>query len=292
MQLGLRSGTGGLRLRRLLRLPGSGRQGRRPAPGTLTPSRTLITPMSPAAGRRPAPLLRFAHADRSPDGDFSAGAVPNADLGRHMVPPAGGSWAEVEELALSYDGYGYWSDVAELGNRSLQRWTRDRTLPPSLDELRGCLFYEQRRWHHFGEEPHGRGAEYVRALVEAIRAAVTPTPVTPVQATPARVTPSQPAPPVRPSPPAVLCFSDDDDGYRAWTTAHDGGFVVNAPKAPSAKGLRLHRAGCSSVAAPVGSSRSPTARVRKVCASDVAALLDWCATALSAEPEPCLRCRP
>jgi hypothetical protein len=47
-------------------------------------------------------------------------------------------------------------------------------LPDTLDELRGCLFYEQRRWHHFGEEPTGRSAEYMWALVSAIGALAVP----------------------------------------------------------------------------------------------------------------------
>ncbi len=47
-------------------------------------------------------------------------------------------------------------------------------MPGTLDELRGCLFYEQRRWHHFGEDPTGRSALYMWAIVDAIAALVAP----------------------------------------------------------------------------------------------------------------------
>jgi hypothetical protein len=114
------------------------------------------------------PELLHSDPTTVPAGDFTATAVANASLLREMVPSAGAPWEAVEEFALSYDGYAYWSDVAELASRALRRWTRDGTLPTGLDELRGCLFYEQRRWHHFGYEPYGRAAEYAGALLEAI----------------------------------------------------------------------------------------------------------------------------
>ena len=106
----------------------------------------------------------------APDGDFSASAIPNAELDMTDVPRRGESWDAVSDFALSYDGYGYWDDLPTLAGRVLQRWTRRRSLPDTLDELRGCLFYEQRRWHHFGEEPTGRSAEYMWAMVDAIGA--------------------------------------------------------------------------------------------------------------------------
>lgn len=122
--------------------------------------------------QRPLPVLRFTDPHRAPGGCFAAKAVPNERLRPSMVPGRGTPWEAVEEFAMSYDGNGYWSDVAALAGRSMQDWTRDRSLPGTLDELRGCLFYEQRRWHHFGQEPHGRAADYLGALLEAIAALV------------------------------------------------------------------------------------------------------------------------
>ena len=39
--------------------------------------------------------------------------------------------------------------------------------------LRIALFFEQRRWRHFGEVAEGDDLAYIRALVDAIRSGVT-----------------------------------------------------------------------------------------------------------------------
>ena len=119
---------------------------------------------------RPEPRLKWTDPRRAPDGDFVASAILNVELASTGIPRRGNSWDVVSDFALSYDGYGYWDDLHELANRVLQHWTRSRVLPSSLDELRGCLFYEQRRWHHFGEDPTGRSAEYMWAMIDAIAA--------------------------------------------------------------------------------------------------------------------------
>jgi len=133
---------------------------------------------------RPEPRLKWTDPRRAPDGAFAASAILNVELASMGVPRRGTSWDVMSDFALSYDGYGYWDDLHELANRVVQRWTRSRMLPGTLDELRACLFYEQRRWHHFGEDPSGRSAEYMWAIVDAISALVTPinsgTPVTPI----------------------------------------------------------------------------------------------------------------
>jgi hypothetical protein len=36
--------------------------------------------------------------------------------------------------------------------------------------LRTCLFFEQRRWRHFGDEPDEEAMEYIRSVVQKIRA--------------------------------------------------------------------------------------------------------------------------
>ena len=153
--------------RRLGRLsPGSGRR-RQPVSGP-TPI-SLVTPVANGTHHeRPEPELRWTDAHHVPPGDFCASAIANAALTSGVVPERGDTWETVSEFALSYDGYAYWEDLPELASRVLQGWTRDRTLPDSLDELRGCLFYERRRWHHFGQDPAGRSAAYIWALADAI----------------------------------------------------------------------------------------------------------------------------
>jgi hypothetical protein len=103
-----------------------------------------------------------------PSGPYRALARANAEIDAALVPDQDAPWEAVQEFALSYDGYGYWTDVAELARRAFERWTRGGTLPSTLDELRGCLFFEQRRSHHSGREPQGRRAAYVSALLGAI----------------------------------------------------------------------------------------------------------------------------
>jgi hypothetical protein len=116
--------------------------------------------------------LRWTDPNHPPEGDFTACAVTNGQLRVHGIPDRGDPWEAVSSFSLSYDGYAYWDDVSELATRRIRGWTRDRTLPASIDEVRACLFYEQRRWHHFGEEPNGRGALYFWALLDTLRSLV------------------------------------------------------------------------------------------------------------------------
>ncbi|HUI03931.1 MAG TPA: hypothetical protein VLZ77_10340, partial [Acidimicrobiales bacterium] len=149
------------------------RRGRAPGPASFS----LLTPAANGTHHeRPEPRLRWSDDHAVPAGDFQASAIANAALGPDDIPVRGDSSDALAEFALSYDGYAYWDDLPELANRVLQRWTRDRSLPATLDELRGCLFYEQRRWHHFGEDPAGRSARYMWAVVEAIDELVAPGP--------------------------------------------------------------------------------------------------------------------
>lgn len=125
-----------------------------------------------ATPRRPGPELLFDDPRRIPDGAFVANAIANGCLRVGLVPPEGSPWDAVEEFALTYDGYAYWSGLGELATRALQSWTRYGSLPDDLDELRACLFFEARRWHHFGGDPRGRAASYAADLLAAITTAV------------------------------------------------------------------------------------------------------------------------
>ena len=140
-----------------------------------TPVLTVVSSRPDRSGHeRPEPRLKWTDPRRAPEGDFTASAILNVELASVGVPRRGDPWEVVSDFALSYDGYGYWDDLHELAKRVLQRWTRFRSLPATLDELRGCLFHEQRRWHHFGEDPSGRSAEYMWTIIDAIAALAAP----------------------------------------------------------------------------------------------------------------------
>jgi len=152
------------------------------AAGTTVPA---VHPAGPPAGRGrsegPAPraaidrepALCWRDADVPPaTGAFAACAVANAALSPAAVPAEGDDWDRLNEFALTYDGYAYWDNLPELARRAVARWTRDGSLPGTLDELRACLFYEQRRWHHFGAVPRGRAGTYLWALATEVRTLV------------------------------------------------------------------------------------------------------------------------
>ena len=104
--------------------------------------------------------------------------IANADLRAEDVPTADAPWDKIFYFALSFDGYslfGGFGPCAELANDTAERYRADSSLLESLDltRLRVCLFFEQRRWHHFGYGPTAEAREYFGALLNAIRAAVS-----------------------------------------------------------------------------------------------------------------------
>lgn len=96
--------------------------------------------------------------------------VANTDLTPTDIPPADADWYTIAEFALTYDGYQRWGSFekcAEIANAQRHG---------SLDELRTCLFFEQRRWRHFGDEPDAESMAYIRGVVEKIRGIVREAP--------------------------------------------------------------------------------------------------------------------
>ncbi len=81
------------------------------------------------------------------------------------IPACDAGWGAISAFALTYDGYAAAGDkaCAEIANARRH---------DSLADLRTCLFLEQRRWHHFGDDPDEPAMAYLRELVEQIRARV------------------------------------------------------------------------------------------------------------------------
>lgn len=72
-----------------------------------------------------------------------------------------GSFDDWRRLAATFDGYNEFGDrCAEIAN------ARN---PQTLVEYRACLFFEWRRWRHFGTDPDDEARAYIWSLVEGIR---------------------------------------------------------------------------------------------------------------------------
>jgi len=102
-------------------------------------------------------------------------AIPNSALVESDIPTRDADWGTIWPFALTFDGYTYWGSStksAEIANQWSEMYLTKRSLPDSLTELRTCLFFEQRRWRHFGYDPDPSDAEttgYIQALIDRIR---------------------------------------------------------------------------------------------------------------------------
>ena len=270
---------------------------------------------------RPQPRRRWTDTRHAPPGAFRARAIPDSALASSRVPRHGDSWETVVDFALSYDGHAYWHGLPELAARVRRGWIRDASLPEDVAELRACLFHEQRRWHHFGHDPAGRSAEFMWALVDAIRSCAELSERAPISSRrqdrgslPARSRRVELvlAPPRERNPEGQaawvydLCrasarralgarheatsFAHNDPGYVEWMRAHPDGFVLNVAGRGSAAQVTLHIATCAAIR-PTPRRDRTTSSIR-VCAPCAATLAAWVSTTLQHEPAPCGRCRP
>lgn len=108
--------------------------------------------------------------DGPTDGEF---AEFHQMLTSEMIPGDDAPWQpDIVNFALTFDGYAAFDGfdpLAATGNITAEEWQRDGALPNDLSILRGCLFFEQRRYRHFDSDPPGESMAYIRALVSAIR---------------------------------------------------------------------------------------------------------------------------
>jgi hypothetical protein len=89
--------------------------------------------------------------------------ISNSDLRPSDVPPPNAEWEAISRFALTFNGYEQAGSFAAAGRIANEHQCS------TLNDLRICLFFEQRRWHHFGGTPDGKALEYIRTLVERIR---------------------------------------------------------------------------------------------------------------------------
>ncbi len=92
--------------------------------------------------------------------------IANDRLRADRMPPPDADWNAIQRFALTFDGYAHWgghAPCAEVANSRRQG---------TLTELRTCLFFEQRRWRHYGYAPDEKAMAYIRGLLEQIRTRV------------------------------------------------------------------------------------------------------------------------
>lgn len=121
------------------------------------------------AGEWPGPPL----PPPEPRYDFLPKLIPTESLTAEDLPAPDAEEDELHRFALSFIGYdelGSRRRCARIANHARERWLLSGELPTSLEELRGSLFFEQRRWHHYGDGFDEETMAYVRAVIEAIRA--------------------------------------------------------------------------------------------------------------------------
>ena len=95
--------------------------------------------------------------------------IPNNKLTIDMLPGPEAMEGDFVAFGHTFNGYEALTDCAEVANRASKAFEKDGTLPESLDALRGCLFYEQRRNRHCDSEASEEDLRYYRALVAAMR---------------------------------------------------------------------------------------------------------------------------
>ncbi|HSH60361.1 MAG TPA: DNA methyltransferase [Acidimicrobiales bacterium] len=87
--------------------------------------------------------------------------------------PAIDDFPAIWKYALTVHGADYAArflgrEWGELANELMQRYRESGTWEGTFEELRCCLFFEQRRYRHFGWEPESEGKAAIQALHRAI----------------------------------------------------------------------------------------------------------------------------
>ena len=99
--------------------------------------------------------------------------ISNDQLQTSAVPKATARYDTIARFALTFNGYEWDGESGRLQKcvESTRRHFDEKGVLPrrTLDELRALLFFEQRRFRHFGENPKGVDLRYVRELLSAIR---------------------------------------------------------------------------------------------------------------------------
>lgn len=97
-----------------------------------------------------------------------AAQIQTGELRAQDLPTTYGDWSDYARFAVTYaprDREG----CAEFAASAFANWRRTSEVPRTLQELRACLWFEQRRWRFMGREPDAEGMQYAAALIRAMR---------------------------------------------------------------------------------------------------------------------------
>lgn len=92
--------------------------------------------------------------------------LANNELTLTRIPASDANWRAIAEFAHSFNGYSAWGSFEKCAEIANARRS------DTLTELRTCLFFEERRWRHFGELPDEQAMDYIGGVLCKIRVKV------------------------------------------------------------------------------------------------------------------------
>ena len=90
----------------------------------------------------------------------------------------------------------------------------------------------------------------------------------------------------------MTAFTDDDQGYLDWLSAHPEGYVLNASRPPRASYLKVHRVACGTITGKPANGAEWTRGYVKVCSESPSELFQWAQQHTGGTPTPCGQCKP
>jgi hypothetical protein len=92
--------------------------------------------------------------------------IPNHTLQEEHLPRSGARWERIVPFASTFAPYEH------DGFKAAAAVANEKAAPPtdwSLSDLRAALFFEYRRYNHFGYGPDAVAMVHIHAVVEEIR---------------------------------------------------------------------------------------------------------------------------
>ena len=109
--------------------------------------------------------------------EFGQPEIPNEKLRATHIPALRAAfWPEIADFALTFDGYSRNRTAEEcdiITQRVVKKFQKSGVLPKAMNDLRTCLFMQQRMLRHYdSSNPDAEHLELIHNIVEAIRTKV------------------------------------------------------------------------------------------------------------------------